>query len=176
MLNPLLHRSLEVSFREGNQEVQTFPAQRADNPLAERVRLWRPVRRSQDPKAEISNRAIQRLRKDAVSVVDEKPIGVVGWDSFAELLQCPWRRWVHRDVAMQNPPCLVLNHQENVEDSKRCRDHHTKVAANNRLGVIAHKRGPALVSRALRRGARGIYLRTVRGDHEKSGVCAYIPN
>jgi hypothetical protein len=100
-----------MPFTERNHEVQAFPTKTAAEPLAYRVCLGRPHRRSQNSYSEVHHSLIQRLRENAVPVVDHKSIRMVARQDLAELLECPFRPWIGRHVlvwdrsAREASPC-----------------------------------------------------------------------
>lgn len=131
-------------LRQGDHTVQTFPAQRADESLAQRARLRCLWWRVQDPQSQVPDALIKLQGEDAIPVMQEKAIGVVSRDRLAQLLHGPLRGGVCGDVAVQEAPCRVFHDHKNVQQVKGRRDDHTKVAGDNGLGMVPDKGGPAL--------------------------------
>jgi hypothetical protein len=71
--------------------------------------------------------------------MDEEPIWVVSRDRGAQLLHGPWRRGVSGHIDMYNASGRVFYDHEHVEEAKGCDHHHTKVAGNDRLGMMTDK-------------------------------------
>jgi hypothetical protein len=101
MRDPLFEDVPHVVFRQRNHEVQAFPPQCADDPFAERIRLWTLERGFQHLESQVAYAAFQLRREDTVSVMDEEAIGVVRWDCFPQLLQCPVRGGMRRDGGVE---------------------------------------------------------------------------
>jgi len=64
-----------MAFIQHDQPVKTLTTNRADQPLAERIRLRTAHWRFQDGQAHRLNRAIDGRRVDAVAVVNENRCG-----------------------------------------------------------------------------------------------------
>jgi hypothetical protein len=60
---------LRVALVQRDHEIKTLAPNRADQPLAERVGLRRPHRRSEDCQSHRGNSAINALRVNAVVIV-----------------------------------------------------------------------------------------------------------
>ena len=73
--DPLLKDASELGLVQRHHEIRAFPADRADQPLAKRVRLPGANRRFEDRQAHSGKRRIDALRKDGVAVVDRQSIG-----------------------------------------------------------------------------------------------------
>jgi hypothetical protein len=65
---------------------------------------------------------------------------------------------------MHDPPRLVLDYDQYVEQSKGCCHDNRKVTDHYGRGVVANKDRPTLITTGLPRGPIGMYFRTVRGD------------
>ena len=62
---------------------------------------------------------------------------------LAQLLQRPGRIWRCGDVAMDQAPAAVLNHDEHVQLAKRCSHGDEEIARYDPLGVQAQEGRPA---------------------------------
>jgi hypothetical protein len=91
---------------------------------------------------------VERLGKDAVSIVDEEAIRVVRRYRFAQLLERPRRRGMCSCIDMQDPVGRVFHDDKHVKQAKGGRDYHTEVTRDDRLSMIADKGAPALSGRA----------------------------
>ena len=131
-------------FSQGNQKVQAFPPQRADEPLAERIGLRTLRRRFEHPESQVAYALVELLREDAVAVMDEEAVGMVRWNRFAQLLQRPRGRGMRRHIGMEDAAGGMFHDHKHVEEAKGRRDHDTEVTRHDRLGMIAHKGLPAL--------------------------------
>ena len=76
--------------------IEAFTPQCPDYPFAERIRLRAPHWRCDDYKVEVRERLIQSGGEDGVMVVDDEPVGMVRWYSFAQLLFS--RSWLPREI------------------------------------------------------------------------------
>jgi hypothetical protein len=78
-----------MPFIQQDQEVQTPSADRADRPLAERVRVQAAHWRLQHRQAPRFYREVERQGIDVVVDVNEKSLRLVARDNRAELLDGP---------------------------------------------------------------------------------------
>ena len=148
MRYPLHEDVSQVVRRQGNQVIQAFPPQCAQQPLAERVRLWTLGWSFQDPEPEVLYAAVKLRREDAIAIMEEEAIAMVRWERFAQLLQCPGGCGMCGHIDMQYPACRVFHEHKHVEEAKGRRHHDTEITGHDRLGMIAHKGSPALRRRA----------------------------
>ena len=79
----------------------------------------------------------------AITIKDQEPGSRFKWKRFPELLNDPQARWVLRDVEVQDPPTVMTDHEEAVEDTKRDRWNSEEIHRRNGFPVIAKKREPA---------------------------------
>jgi hypothetical protein len=86
MLCPLREDAPQVVFRQGNQVVQAFPPQCAQEPLTERIGLGTPRRCFQDPETQVPYLLIELLREDGIPIMNQKLIVMVSWNRFSKLL------------------------------------------------------------------------------------------
>jgi hypothetical protein len=140
----------QVVLGERDHEVQAFPPQRAQEPLAERVGLRTPHRCFQDPEPQVPHLLIQRLGEDAVSVMDEEAVAVVNRDGFTQLLKGPCRGGMRGHIDVEDFTARVFHHHEHKEEAKGGCDHHAEVAHDDRLHMVADKGPPALGRNAVR--------------------------
>ncbi|HSB02138.1 MAG TPA: hypothetical protein VLE49_15925 [Anaerolineales bacterium] len=54
-------------------------------------------------------------REDAVAIMDEETVTVVGRDRFSQLLQGPSGGGVSWDITMHDPPDLMFNDNQDIE-------------------------------------------------------------
>ena len=71
--------------REGNQVIHAFPPQRADEPLAEGIRLRALGRGFEDPEPQVTNVLVEVLRENAIPVMEEETVAMVRRERFAQL-------------------------------------------------------------------------------------------
>lgn len=135
---------------EGDEVVEALPADAAHQSFAEGVRLGRTDGRLQGAYTEISQRAVHGGGEDAVPIVDQKAIGMVEREKFAELLGGPFGGMVVRDIEVQNSPGAGLHRHKQVQNPKGRRDRSEKIASHNGLCVILHKCAPPLAGGSAR--------------------------
>jgi len=92
-----------MPFIQQDQPIQTLTTDRADQPLAERVRLRAAHRRFQHRQAHRVNRAVDGRRIDTVAVVNEKSLRLIAGNNPAELLHGPFGGGVLRHIPMHDP-------------------------------------------------------------------------
>jgi hypothetical protein len=112
----------------------------------------------------------------AITVKDEKSRSRFKRKRFPELLNDPQARRVLRDVEVQDPPTVVTDHEEAVEDAKRDRWNSEETHRRNGFPVIAKKREPAFGWPGIPRGSfhptRNRSFRDIETEHEKLAVNA----
>jgi len=148
MRYPYCEQSSHMVFRQGDDKVETFSPQRANEPFAEGIGLRSPHRRLEHPQPQVADALVKLLREDAIAVMDQEAVGMVSGNRFAQLLQGPRRCWMRRDIGMQDAARSMFHDDEHVEEAKGGCDHYAEVTGHDRLGMIAHKRAPALGSHA----------------------------
>src|SRR5438132_4212865 len=144
MQHPCLYDALQVVLGKRDYKIETFPPQRADEPLAERIGLRSPHRRLEHLQPQVAYALVKLLREDAIAVMYQKSVGMVSGNGFAQLLQGPRRCRMRRDIGMQDAARGMFHDDEHVEEAKGGCDHHTEITGHNGLGMIAHKGLPAL--------------------------------
>src|SRR5215469_14663151 len=102
MRGPLANNPSEMTFVEGNQEIETFATKAPAQSLAHRVRLRRSHRRPQNSYTKVRQTLIDFRSEDAIAIVNEEAIGMIARQRFSELLQRPLRRGMGRDVVVDN--------------------------------------------------------------------------
>lgn len=91
--DPAAEDAVQMVLRQRNQPVEALPADRADQPLAERIGLGRPDWRLEHTQADAVDHAIQLAREDAVAVVEEEAGAVVVVDGLPQFAGSTTRRW-----------------------------------------------------------------------------------
>src|SRR5262245_54098828 len=82
--------------------------------------------------------------EDGITIMDEEAVAMVCGNRLAQLLHSPLRRGMCGDVAVDNTPRRVFHQDKDIEQAKGRGDHHAEVTGDDRLGMIADKRLPAL--------------------------------
>jgi hypothetical protein len=116
--HPLFQDSSHVPLVQRDEEIKTFPSNRAHEPFTKRIRLRRPKRSPQDDDAQRLQGAIQFRRADAVPVVKNEPVGLLTRDDLSKLLDRPGCGRVIGHVEVSNLACSYLHDYKHVENSK----------------------------------------------------------
>ena len=87
---------------------------------------------------------VDRGRIDAVPIVEDEPVGRLGGDDRAELLDRPLRRGMLRDVPVEDPTRADLEDDEDIEDAEADGHRREEVTGDDRVRMIPHKRRPPL--------------------------------
>src|SRR6266550_810029 len=116
----------------------------------------------------------------AITIKDQEPGSRFKWKRFPELLNDPQARRVLRDVEVQDPPTVMTDHEEAVEDTKRDRWNSEEIHRRNGFPMIAQKGQPTFgqfwVSRRSFHPAGDGSLRNIKAQHEKlPHGCAALP-
>ena len=78
---------------ERNQKVQAFPPERAQESLAEGIRLGTPHRGFEDSQPQVAYTLVELLGEDRIAVMNQKTVRVIRWDRLAQLLERPLTPW-----------------------------------------------------------------------------------
>ncbi len=89
MNRPFSGQPAQMSFIQWNEPIQELPPKTAEQSFAIGIGLGRPNGRFENLNSEVVDRAIQVIREDARSVVDQPAISVVAGNCFSQLLQGP---------------------------------------------------------------------------------------
>ena len=141
---PIPNSHLQMALVEGDQEVQTLATKAAAQSLAYGVRLRGSYRCPQNPYSQTGKTLVNRLREDAVPIMEDEAVGMAARERFPELLQCPFRRGMRRDVMVEDLAGSDLYDDEDVEGTECSGDHHEEVAGHHDLGVVADEGQPTL--------------------------------
>ena len=125
--------------RQRDHQVQAFPPQRPDEPLAEGIGLGTLRWCFKDSQAQVTDMLVKLRGENAVPIMQEETVGVIRGDGFAQLLQCPLRRGMCCHIGMEDAARGMFHDDKYIEEAKGGRDHDTEVARDDRLGMIAHK-------------------------------------
>src|SRR5262249_49508981 len=71
-------------------------------------------------------------------------VAMVSRDRFAELVEGPSSRGMHRDIDMQDATGGTFHHNKDIKQAKGGCDHQTEITGHDRLSMVAHKRCPTL--------------------------------
>jgi hypothetical protein len=96
------------------QLVESFPANRADRPLADAIRLRNSDRRLENPQTEAPDRFVEPTRKLGVSVPNKESIRMIYRDCFPELLASPGGRRMLGHIEVKNPASRMLDDDEDI--------------------------------------------------------------
>ena len=135
---------------------RSVPMSRSQSALA--CGLWGGV--LQHLESQVVYTLVELRGEDAIPVMEEEAIAMVSWDRFAQLLQRPCSRGVRGHIDMQDAAGGMFHHDKDIEQAKGGRDHHTEITGDDRLGMVAHKRHPAL-GRHPFAWSRGLALRHI---------------
>ena len=136
-------------FRQWDEKVEAFPAERTDDPFTEAVSFGAPIRGPQYSQAHVSHRLIELRREDAIAIMEKKTVGMVRGNRFSKLLLRPGCRWVIRAMDVQQLSCAEFYDDQHIETLERRGDHRQEITGHDHLGVISHESGPALIATRL---------------------------
>src|SRR5215471_5851280 len=103
--------------------------------------------------------------------MDDETIRGLVRESLPKSLQCPFRSWVGRHVALQNTSRSELEHNKHVEQLELSRDRNHEVTSDHRIGVVAYEGRPALGRSCFATAVpQGQYFRTVREDTRRPSL------
>jgi hypothetical protein len=79
----------------------------------------------------VRNRLVKLGRENAITIMNEETITMIGRYGLAQLLQCPGSRRMLCDITMHNSPCLVLDYYQDIEQPECCADDDTEITGQN---------------------------------------------
>ena len=103
-----------MPFIQHDQPIQAFSADRADQALAERIRLRASHRRLQYRQTHRRHRVIDGGCVNTVAVVDQKSLGLIAGHNRAELLDRPRGRRMLGHVPMHDPTRADIQDHEDI--------------------------------------------------------------
>jgi hypothetical protein len=115
---PFTNNPLEMTFVEGDQEVETFPTKAPTHSPAHRVGLGGSHGRPQDSHPQVSETLVDVLSEDAVAIVDQEAVGMIARRRLSELLERPIRRRMGSYVLVENLPGSDLYDDKDVEGAE----------------------------------------------------------
>jgi hypothetical protein len=167
--HPLSQDRAQVRLGHREHPVQALPPNGADHPLADRVRLQTRDGRSQHFDAQGSDRMVQVLGEDRVTIVDQVLVAFGISDDLSQLLQRRGRTRLCRHVHVRQAARAVLDDDKHVQHPKRRRDGYEEVAGEDSRGLIPQECRPAQVAA----GSPGRPLRQVLAHGSRR--CALRP-
>ena len=158
MCHPFFQNASQSIFRQWDEEVEAFSAERADHTFTEAVGLRTSRRCPEYSQSHVRDRSVELGRKDSIAIVDEERVTMVRGDGFPQLLQRPRRCWVLRHITVHNPSGLVFDNCQYTEHAKRCGHDDTEVTGQYGCRMVTKEGRPALVSSRLSPRAFGHVL------------------
>ena len=129
---------------ERDQPIQTLSAHRSDQSLAERVSLRFPHRGPEHMPAHRRDRPVDSRHVNAVPIVEDEPVGRLGGNDRAKLLDRPLRRGMLGHVPVEDPTRADIEDDEDIEGAEPDGHRREEVTSEDRVRVIPHKRRPPL--------------------------------
>jgi hypothetical protein len=117
--------------------------------------------------AEALHRADDLLIEIRSAIEDPIILRCIVRKCLAQLLRDPQATWMPGDLAVENPPPIVCNDEEAVQDSEGQRRHGKKIHRCNRFSVVVQESRPTLRKLRTPRRAFRIQRDTVRSDMSK---------
>jgi len=97
----------------------------------------------------IGQTLVNRLREDAVPIMDGEAVGMTARQGFPELLQRPFRRGMRRGVVMEDLTGSDLYDDEDIEGAEGGGNHHEEVAGHHDPGMVLDEGQPVRCHLAL---------------------------
>jgi hypothetical protein len=121
MWYPGVEQASQVVFCQRDKAIEALPPQRAKEPFAEGVRLGALRRRFHNPQPQVPYAFVELPSENTVPVMEQKTIGVIRWERFAQLLKRPVGRRMGRHIDVEDAARGVLHYHEDVEEAERWR-------------------------------------------------------
>jgi hypothetical protein len=114
MTNPRFQDAPQMMFRQGYEPVQTLPTNGPDNAFADRICRRAAWRRFQHLDSEPFYRLVEVFGKNAIAIVKQVFVSLLEPNGLTQLLQRPGGTGMGGDVAMDQAPAVVLDHNKDV--------------------------------------------------------------
>jgi hypothetical protein len=141
---PFLHDPSQMTLADGNQKIQTIPAQASNQPFAIGIRLGGTERSLERSDSHISDCKIQLPGVNAVSIVNQKPVALFAVDGLPKLLQGPRCSGMGSNIEVDESSRGYLHDDKHIDDPKACRYGDKEIASQHGLRMIADKGYPSL--------------------------------
>ena len=132
------------AFIEDDHVIEALTADQADHAFHVGSLPRRPRRRKHFLDAHVLDLLRKVVTKDSVPVPQQIAWCRVPRERVAELLGCPLRCRVGRDIEVEYPAPIVSEHQEHVENLKPDGRHGEEIDGYQALHVIVQERPPGL--------------------------------
>lgn len=136
--------SPERRFVEDDHVIEALAADRADQALHVGFLPGRPRRRKHLLHAYVLDLLRKIVAKDSVAISQEITRCRVPREPVAELLGCPLRCRVGRDIEVKDPAPIVSEHQEYVQDLEADSRHGEEIDGYQALEVMVEEGPPGL--------------------------------
>ena len=132
--------SIQVSFAQHNDMIETLSADRTDDALRVRILPGAVIGRSDFFDAEACHAMLKFFPVDRVVVTQEIFGRFIKRKGFHNLLPCPASSRMLGDVEVNNLPPVVRQKNEDVEQSKRRGWHDKEITSGDFVGMVLEKR------------------------------------
>jgi hypothetical protein len=131
----------QVVLTEGDQIIETLPAERPEQPFTIAIRqgglAWCP----EDADTHRGHGCVQPGRVNAVPIVEDEPMAMRFRQDLPELLEGLRGGGMRRNVDVQQTPAPHLERHKDVQDAERRGHHDTEVAGHERLRLARREDG-----------------------------------
>src|SRR5258708_2365416 len=165
----LVHQSLQVPFVQNDDVIQKISSAISQPAFGDAVLPWASEVGLLGSDTEALHRADDLLIEVRSAIEDQITRRCIVRKCFAQLLCDPQTTWMPGDVAVENPPSVVCNDEEAVEDTEGQRRHGKEIHRCNRFSVVLQESRPTLrylgTPRSLPHPTRHRSLHYVQAQH-----------
>ena len=136
------HNPSQMVLIQHNDMIQALAADGTDEPLDIGRLPGRPWRNHDFFDAHTLDPVAERLAVNAIAVSQKIARGRVPGECFDDLLCCPLRARMFRDVDVQDPTAVMSEDKEDEQDAERGRGHHEEVQRNQVSHVVLQECSP----------------------------------
>src|SRR5262249_55537887 len=144
MTDPLPKNGAKVALCHRNHEIQTLTTDRADQALAEGVRLWNASRRLENFQTHRLEGAIDAFRVNRVAIVDHESVSLIAQHNHPKLLRSPIRCRMRRHIPMQDSSGTDFQPDKHVDHAEGGGYDDKETAGQHRPGGVPHEGAPRL--------------------------------
>ena len=144
--DPGFQDETQMGFRQWDQPVQTFPADRADHAFTNGIHLWTVRRGLQHPDPEGPDRLVELACEDTVAIVNQELVPSFVADHLTQLLQRPGSARMGGDVAVDQSTAAMLDYHKHIQHTKCRGDGAEEITGYDSLSVQAQESRPAQIA------------------------------
>ena len=124
--------------------IEAVATDTADQAFNVRILPWRSWSRDNILNVHVLDALVEEVTVDRVTIPKQEPRRFVIREGFNDLLGCPARGWMSRDVEMGDHATVMAEHNEAEQNAKRRGRYREEVNRDDVSNMIVEKSAPSL--------------------------------